>query len=166
MTAAEMIVAEIEHESQATRKLLECIPEDRLSFQAHAKSMTVVQVASHIAETYAWAEAMVNMDEFVMDPAQYTPWVAADKAELLAGYDKNLAAAIAMVRPLTDAQLGEMWTMTVGDRQIMSLPRGAVIKSMLINHVVHHRAQLGVYLRLCDVSLPPIYGPSADAPWQ
>ena len=164
MSMAQSIVAELQAESALTRGLLEVIPENKMSFQAHPRSMSIGQVASHIVETFTWTDAMVGMDEFEMDPAQYKPWIASSKRELLEAFDRNVAPAIDKVRPLSDKQLIETWSMSVAGKKVIIMPRGGVLKMMLVNHVVHHRGQLDVYLRLIDVPLPSIYGPTADRP--
>lgn len=164
MTTGQALAAEIEQESQATRNYLDRIPDAKLDLKCHDKSFSICGVASHIAETFTWAPAMIDQDVFDMDPSQFTPWQAASKQELLDTFDKNLAAALDQVRAADDAKMSQPWTMKVNGQTAMEAPRAAVLRMMFVNHIVHHRAQLGVYLRLADVAVPQAYGPTADEP--
>ncbi len=163
MSMAQAIVAELQHESQLTRGLFDAIPEEHLDYKAHPKSMSIREVASHIAESMAWSKEMIDADHFEMDPEAYKPWVAESKQDLMETLDRNTAEAIDKIRPLDDEKMLQTWTMSVAGKQMMQVPRVGVIKSMLINHAAHHRGQLTVYLRMNDVPLPQIYGPTADA---
>ena len=156
------VLMELEHEGGLTRKVLERVPEDKFDYKPHEKSMTMGQLAAHIAQTYSWAESMIP-DEFVLDMNEYQPYEAKTNAELLAFYDEHLAKAKGIIKGVDDAAAMGNWKMSAPDGTVMmEMPRIAVIKSMLINHIIHHRGQLEVYLRLNDVPLPSLYGPSAD----
>ncbi len=163
MTIAQQLCAEIEQDSHATRAMLEVIDEDRWEFKAHDKSFSIRQVASHIVDTFSWIGSMTDTDDFDFDPAQWTPYVAEAKDDLLAKHDANLAAALAKIAEVSDGAMGATWTMTMNGQVAMQCPRQNVIRMMLINHTIHHRAQLGVYLRLIDVPVPETYGPTADS---
>lgn len=163
MSIAQQLCAEIEQESHATRATLEVIPEDRWDFKAHEKSFSIRQLASHIVDTFSWIGSMTDVDDFDFDPGAWTPYAAETKDDLLAKHDANLAAALAKLAEVPDEAMGATWTMTMNGQVAMQSPRLSVIRMMLISHTIHHRAQLGVYLRLCDVPLPEVYGPSADS---
>lgn len=164
MTAMQAVAEELAYESTLTREVLSRIPEDKFDYKPHPKSMPMIGIASHIAECFDWTEAMVNMDVFDLDMENYTPWAASSSAELLAKFDENLTKSLDLLRGCPDEKAFATWKMTVNGQPAMELPRIAVCKSMLVNHIVHHRAQIGVYLRLNDIPVPAIYGPSADDP--
>ena len=162
MTMAASFVGELEHETKVTRTALERVPEDRFTWKPHEKSMSMIELASHLAEMFSWTPAMTGQDRFDMDPSAYTPWVAESKQQLLDTFDQNVDDALRAIREVSDEAMGETWTMAVSGRTVMQMPRGAVIRNILINHMIHHRAQLGIYLRLNEVAVPRAYGPSAD----
>ena len=158
------ILAELEHEAATTRKLLERAPEDRFDWKPHEKSMTLGRLVSHCAETLKWMDVVVNQDVFEMDPATYTPFQAGSRSELLEAFDSNLESAKEVIRDQSDEHLFANWQMKSGDTVTLEMPRIGVICGFVLNHLVHHQGQLSVYLRLNDVPVPSIYGPSADEP--
>ncbi|MGZ4842461.1 MAG: DinB family protein [Candidatus Angelobacter sp.] len=155
------ILPEFDHEMANTRRSLERVPEDKLSFKPHTKSMTMGALATHLATINQWAEAIVGLDSFDVSTAPPTTELKS-RAEVLAAFDKNTATARKAIADSTDAHLLKPWTLKAGSNTVFTLPRVAVVRSFLLNHSIHHRAQLGVYLRLNDVAVPSIYGPSAD----
>jgi uncharacterized damage-inducible protein DinB len=162
-TIAESLSREIEQEGANTRKLLERIPWDKTSFKPHEKSMSLLQLASHIAEVNSWAETIVKEDVFVLDMSQYKPPVYANKEELVAFFDKALADCLKALKGVEDKTMHATWTMQDPQGNVMvSGPRTGVLRAWVISHLIHHRAQLGVYLRLLDVPLSTVYGPTAD----
>ena len=158
---SQSILPEFDHEMENTRKSLERVPEDKTSFKPHAKSMTLGALATHLATINHWAEAILGLDSFDVSTAPPNPELKS-RAELLAAFDKNTASARKAIADATDAHLLKPWTLTAGGKTVFTMPRVAVVRSFLLNHTIHHRAQLGVYLRLNDVPVPSIYGPSAD----
>lgn len=163
-TIGEAMAMEFVHECANTRKVIERVPEDKFDFKPHEKSMTMGQLASHIAEGYAWTRVTVEQDEFALDPDEHTPFVASSMAEPLEKFDASAADAIEAIRGCGDEAMMRTWRMKVGDRVALEMPRVAVLRSMIMNHTIHHRGQLEVYLRMNDVPLPQIYGPTADEP--
>jgi uncharacterized damage-inducible protein DinB len=163
MTIADLLQPEFDDEMATTRRLLERVPDDRLAWTPHAKSFSMAALASHIVNTVAWSE--VTMKQTAFDLATVTPEemnrVAASRAELLAWFDANVAAARPMLAA-SDADYAVPWTLKQGDAVYFTLPRYKCLRSFVLNHIVHHRAQLGVYLRLNDIAVPGAYGPSAD----
>lgn len=162
MSIAQVFSAELQHECSITRKYFERLPEDKFDFAPHAKSMKLGPLAGHLSEVPGWTRETVTLDELVFDPANYVPFLPATRAEILAKLDTSLAAALAALEGASDEHLMKPWRMLMGGQLLFELPRVAVLRSMVMNHLVHHRAQLGVYLRLLDVPLPATYGPSAD----
>jgi uncharacterized damage-inducible protein DinB len=155
------ILPEFDQEMANTRKSLERVPEDKFSFKPHTKSMTLGGLATHLATINHWAEAIFGLDSFDVKTAPPTVELKS-RAEVLAAFDKTTAAARKAIADSTDAHFMRPWTLTAGSHTVLTLPRVVVVRSFLLNHNIHHRAQLGVYLRLNDVPVPSIYGPSAD----
>jgi uncharacterized damage-inducible protein DinB len=158
---SQAILPEFDHEMENTRKSLERVPEDKFNFKPHPKSMTLGALATHLAVINHWAEAILGQESFDVSTAPPNPEFKS-RAEVLAAFDKNAAAARKGIAEATDAHLLKPWTLTSGSKTVLTMPRVAVVRSFLLNHTIHHRAQLGVYLRLNDVPVPSIYGPSAD----
>ncbi|HEY3823266.1 MAG TPA: DinB family protein [Bryobacteraceae bacterium] len=163
MTISETLVPEFDQEMATLRKLVDRVPEDKFSWKPHAKSMTLGRLASHVSEMSRWASFIINQDTFEMTPGQ-APFNAATKAELMAALDKNVADARALIAGASDEQLGKNWSFLYGGHVVMEMPRAAALRTVVMNHIIHHRGQLSVFLRLLDVPIPSIYGPSADEP--
>jgi uncharacterized damage-inducible protein DinB len=161
MTINQAILPEFDQEMANTRKSIERVPDDRLGFKPHAKSMTLGGLATHLATINGWAADIVNLDSFDVTTAPPTVELKST-AELLNAFDQSLASARKAIAGADDAQLMKPWTLLAGDKTIFTLPRIAVLRSFIVSHTIHHRAQLGVYLRLNDIPVPSIYGPSAD----
>lgn len=164
MNIIDAMIKELQQESIATRKVLERVPEDKFGWKPHEKSMTLGRLASHTAEMPQWAGMILNADEFVFNPAEYAPWTAESSKQLLDTFDKQLAAAVDLMQGVSNERLMQPWKFKKVDVVILELPRVAVLRTMILNHTVHHRGQLTVYLRLLDVPVPSVYGPSADDP--
>ncbi|MEM6454399.1 MAG: DinB family protein [Acidobacteriota bacterium] len=164
-TLAAPILAAFQIETAKTRTLLERVPEDKFGWRPHAKSMTLANLAGHIAETPTWIDGFV-IDVFDMgaEGQKYVPYVPKTRAALLETFDKNNADFLTKFGALNDETLAGTWTMKAGGQVVWEAPRHAAIHDMMINHTIHHRGQLTVYLRLLDVALPPLYGPTADNP--
>jgi len=163
MPMVDALLPEFDHEMTTTRKVLERVPEDKFAWKPHAKSFSLGTLAAHVAMLPAWGEETLTRSE--IDIAGGRPPVApASKAELMATFDKNVAAARSALAGKTDAELLATWTLKRGGRAIFSMPKTAVLRSFVLSHLIHHRGQLSVYLRLLDVPVPSIYGPSADEP--
>lgn len=162
MNPAEPLIAELEHEAATTRRVLERVPFERFGFQPHPRSMPVGRLASHIAETPSWGTRTLTTEEMVFDPATFKPWIAGSTQELLDTLDRNVAALKAALVEQNSTTLMTAWRMRTPERVILELPRIVVLRSMVLNHLIHHRGQLSVFLRLMDVPVPSIYGPSAD----
>ena len=156
------MAAELKHEAVATRKCIERAPDDKLGWKPHDRSMTMGRLASHIVELVGWAKDILDTDHLNLDSGDFKPFSAETNAELLSAFDANLARSIEALEGATDERMMGNWKMTMGEKVVFDMPRASVMRSMVLNHVVHHRAQLSVFLRLNDIPVPAIYGPSAD----
>ena len=161
MTITEALLPEYDHEMGTARKLLERLPDASLGWKPHEKSMALNRLATHLAELPAWGSSIIERDVFEMS-GDYKPTVLGSKAEILKVFDENAAAARATIAAKSDAELLSTWTFKHGGQVVLSMPKAAVVRLWLLNHFIHHRGQLSVYLRLLNVPLPSIYGPSAD----
>ena len=166
MTIAQMLVPEFDHEMATTRTLLERVPENAADWKPHPKSMSLGHLASHIASMPGWVDQILTQPELdFATPAGAT--LATPKFEstraLVERFDRNVKAARARISGTSDADMGIAWALRNGEHRIMSMPRAAVLRSFIMSHLIHHRGQLSVYLRLRDVPLPSIYGPTADS---
>ncbi len=157
----ESFIAEITHESTVTRKVLERVPEDKFGWRPHEKSMTMGRLASHITELIGWIETITKRDDFDL-ARDYFAFEPKTNSELLDLFDKNLQLAISALKSISEEEMMKSWTLRRGEHLILSLPRAQVIRSVVLNHMIHHRGQLSVYLRLNNIPVPSIYGPSAD----
>jgi uncharacterized damage-inducible protein DinB len=164
MAIRDALLPEFDHEMGTTRRLLDRAPEAAFGWKPHEKSMSLGDLTSHLANIPTWCTAIV--DAPVMDlatiPEDARPKPAANRAELLARFDKNVAAARGKLASITDGEMLAPWTLKQGEQEVFTLPRVAALRSFIMNHSIHHRGQLSVYLRLNNVPLPSIYGPTAD----
>ena len=161
MTIGNTLLQELIRETAGLRKFLDRIPEDQFAWQPHPKSMSLAMLAAHAAEIPEWAGMVVSSESFTI-PEEYKPWVPANREELLAKADEAINGAKAALASVSDADIQKDWSLIACGETVLSMPRAAVIRSMVLNHLVHHRGQLSVYLRLLDVPVPMVYGPSAD----
>ncbi|GGG04201.1 DinB family protein [Pontibacter amylolyticus] len=161
MTVIELFSKELEQEAQTTRKMLERVPADKYDWKLHQKSMSMIQLATHVAELPAWIKMVLTTDELDFAQNPYQPVKIANTEELVAYFEKSQAEGLAALAEAQDEQLDQPWTLREGD-QIYSTSSKADVIRMSISQIIHHRAQLGVYLRLLDIPIPGSYGPSAD----
>lgn len=161
MALVDAMLPEFDHEMAVTRKLLERVPEDRLQWKPHPKSFTLGQLAQHVATLPTWGRVTLTQSDFDIGGDARMP-DPATRAELLASFDRNVADTRAALAGRTDAELTAPWALKRNGETIFSMPKAGVWRSFVMNHLIHHRAQLAVYLRMQDVPLPAIYGPSAD----
>ena len=165
MGLSEALLPEFDHEMANTRKTLERLPEDKLTWKPHEKSMTIGELAAHLATISSWTIPTIHEDALDIAPAGeplYQPSPAHSRTGVLDMFDTNVQAARAAVAETMDKHLLQPWTLLFGGQAVFTLPRITVLRSMIMNHSIHHRAQLGVYFRLNDIPVPAIYGPSAD----
>lgn len=165
MSISQTLLPEFDQETANTRKTLERVPGDKLGFKPHDKSMTMGRLAQHIAEMAGWGCTTLTSDSFDIAPVgqpPYQPQPIESVQQLISTFDKGSADLRAALAAASDESLMQPWSLLSGGKPIFTMPRIAVLRGMIMNHTVHHRAQLGVYLRLNDVPVPSIYGPSAD----
>jgi uncharacterized damage-inducible protein DinB len=161
MTAAQLLLGELEFEARSTRAILHRVPADRLTWKPHDKSMTLGQLAMHIALSPGLVAKIGSGATFEYGDIAGPPQPAsADEIGL--AFEESLLQAKAIVGPMEDTAMSEPWSLTMGGNPVFSVPRGMYYRTILLNHLYHHRGQLSVYLRILGVALPSIYGPSAD----
>lgn len=162
MTIAKLMLAELQAEAITTRKMLALFPFEKSSFKPHEKSMPMGNLARHIAEIYGWAKETVQQDELDFAKLDFIPEALTSNEQLLALFDKCLAASTEILQNATDKEMAKPWTMRSGKTIYFTMPKAQVMRTWVLNHSVHHRAQLGVYLRMLDIPISGSYGPSAD----
>ena len=165
MSIAESLLPEFDHETATTRTLLERVPDDHVAFKPHPKSMSLGELAIHVSVLPRWAPIALKETQFDTNPPGGPPDVQPafeSTAKMLAAYDEGVNASRAMLAAATDGELMVPWTLKTGGKTVFSMPRVAVFRAFIMNHAIHHRGQLSVYLRMCGVPLPSIYGPTAD----
>jgi uncharacterized damage-inducible protein DinB len=160
MSTIEVLLQELEQEAQTTRRVLERVPGDRLAWKPHDRSMSLGQLALHVASVPGAIAEISQISPFPVPKFEQPS--ATSAAELVPALDQSLAKARTILRQMNDADLGRIWRVVDGDREVMAIPVGAVLRSIMLNHWYHHRGQLSVYLRQVGVPVPSIYGPSAD----
>ena len=162
MSIAEKFLAELKQEAVTTRKILEVVPLDKGDWKPHVKNFSLRQLATHVAELPSYLYTTIAQDELDFAKSDYKPATPASNKELLAIFEKNLKNAEDALKTCSDEEMKKNWTMRSGDTIFFSSPKVSVIRGMCLNHLIHHRAQLGLYLRLLDVPVPGSYGPTAD----
>jgi uncharacterized damage-inducible protein DinB len=161
MSIAQMLLPEFDQEMANTRKMLERVPDGKFEFKPHEKSMSLGKLAAHTSELPSYATATLNLERLDLGGGE-KPFTPATKKEILDAFDKHVAEARALLAKASDEEMLKIWTLTYKGQQIFSMPRAAVLRAMVLSHLIHHRAQLGVYLRMNNVEIPGMYGPSAD----
>jgi uncharacterized damage-inducible protein DinB len=161
MPLTDALLPEFDHEMTVTRKLLERVPEDQFTWKPHPKSMSLGTLAQHVATLPLWGVMTLNETEIDVGGQQQLP-EAKTRADLLALFDEHVRAARAALAGKGDGEMMAPWTLKRDGHAIFSMPRASVWRSFVLSHLIHHRAQLSVYLRMHDVPLPSMYGPSAD----
>jgi uncharacterized damage-inducible protein DinB len=164
MAIIDALVPEFDHEMGTTRRLLERVPEAEFAWKPHGKSMSLGELSDHLGGLVAWTNDVLSATSFDVEGAgdSFKPRNPASREALLSGFDRAVAGARRALTSTTDPELMVPWTLKAGAHEIFTLPRISAIRSFVMNHVIHHRGQLSVYLRLRDVPLPSIYGPTAD----
>lgn len=165
MAISDGLLAEFDNEMAGTRKHLERVPDDKFDWKPHEKSMTVRQLTTHLALFPSWMTDTLEKTSFDYAPVggePYQPPAVNSRKDLLEIFDRDVPKARAALKAASDAHLMQTWSLLEGGRTVFAMPRIAVLRGMVMNHMIHHRAQLGVYLRLNNVPVPGLYGPSAD----
>lgn len=162
MRLIEPYIMELDREASSTRKMLERVPEGKNEWAPHPKSMTLGKLATHVATIPSWASSLKEDGFDIGVNSVDVPFPPPTTVGLLALFDKTIAEAKAALNAIDDARAMGLWTLSMKGKPVFSMPRLAVVRTMILNHSVHHRGQLSVYLRLLDVLVPGMYGPSAD----
>lgn len=165
MSIADLLVPELENELATTRRVLERVPSDQGRWKPHEKSFPMGHLAQLVARLPGWAPMMLDRTELDIAPKdgpQFPGYSYETTETLLAEFDKNAAAAKEAIAAASDADFEVPWTLKKAGEEVMTMPRYQMLRYMVINHIVHHRAQLGIYLRLVDLPVPMMYGPTAD----
>lgn len=155
-------LGELENEAKTTRAVLERVPADKFDWQPHEKSMKMGRLAVHVAEMFGWTKVTLKSDVLDFSTMDMTPFEPRTTDELLAFFDDQIANAKAILAETSDETFMTDWTMRNGETVYFTMPKVAVMRTFVMNHIIHHRGQLSVYLRLNDIPVPSIYGPSAD----
>lgn len=159
---ATAFLAELENEAKTARACLERVPADKFDWKPHEKSMTMGRLASHVAEMFGWTKETLTQDVLDFADGDFTPFEPKTSEELLKFFDDHIATAKEILSKTPDDTFMTPWTMRNGEQVYFTMPKVAVMRTFVMNHIVHHRGQLSVYLRLNDIPVPSIYGPSAD----
>jgi len=168
MPIAELLLPEFDSEIQITRKVLERVPDDRGEWQPHPKAFKMAHLAQLVAMLPDWVVKVLEQTELDLAPKDKprgSGYTVQKTADLLAMFDKNAKAGRATLAKATDADFQVPWTLKVAGNGVVTQPRYMILRQMVLNHIVHHRAQLGLYLRLTDQKVPQMYGPTADERW-
>jgi uncharacterized damage-inducible protein DinB len=160
MSAIDLLIHELEQETQTTRRVLERVPGDRLTWKPHDRSMSLGQLALHIATVPGAIAEISRISPFPMP--EFVQPSASSAAELVPALEQSVTKAKTILREMNDADLSKIWRVVDGEREVMAIPIGALFRTIMLNHWYHHRGQLSVYLRQVGVPVPSIYDPSAD----
>ena len=161
MSLSQSLLPEFDQEMAGTRKMLERVPDGKFDWKPHDKSMTISRLVSHIANIPSWASYTLDREKLVLGP-DIKSAVATTQAELLEIFDRHVPSARQAIDGASDEDLHKIWSLEMNGKIITSMPRIAVLRGMVMNHMIHHRGQLSVYLRLNEIPVPGLYGPSAD----
>jgi uncharacterized damage-inducible protein DinB len=156
------LLAELKHEAANTRKMIERVPTEKLEWRPHAKSMTIGRLATHIAELPVWFERILTIDEFDFAKAVFGRDTKENTEMILRLFDERLGEAVSILEHTDDETLNGQWNARRNEQLILQLPKKVALRNFAYNHLYHHRGQLSVYLRLLDIGVPGMYGPSAD----
>jgi uncharacterized damage-inducible protein DinB len=163
MSIAEQLLADFRMEAENTRKVLNAVPAERFDWRPHEKSMTLQRLAGHIAESPGWGHAMMEDElDFASSSGDWKPFNPTSRKELMDGFERIAGDFEKLIAGRGDEFMNGTWTMRSGEQVFMELPRHVAMRSTVIHHIVHHRGQLTVYLRLLGVPVPGTYGPTAD----
>jgi uncharacterized damage-inducible protein DinB len=160
----ENLLAEIQNEAAATKKVLEQIPDESLSWKPHEKSMTIDRLGSHVAEIFGWVSLILDYDELDFAKFDYKPPEIKSNKDIIEIFEAGLKKAAESLEKVNDEDFKKKWTMKNGEITYFTLPKEATIRSFALSHLYHHRGQLTVYLRLLNKPVPNVYGPTADFP--
>ena len=162
MNLVDPFIGELEYESKSTHKMLERLPVGSLGWSPHPKSMSLGRLAGHLCEIPAWLEPTINSEELDFAVQKYEPYIPSSIEDLVQTFDSNIENGLRVLKDQTDEHLLKSWRLRMGEQIIFEMPRIAVLRGFVLKHLIHHRGQMSVYIRLLDIPVPAIYGPSAD----
>jgi len=162
MKRSQLLLEEVKQEAEATRNLLQLIPFEKADFAPHQKSMTLLRLASHVAEIPGWWKECLLDDELDFAKGESVPKVFNSTADIVALHDKHIAQAEKILNEVSEEEFAKPWTMRAGEMIFFTKPKAEVVRTWCMNHLYHHRGQLTVYLRLLNVPLPAVYATTAD----
>jgi uncharacterized damage-inducible protein DinB len=162
MPIAQALLPEFDHEMATTRKMLERFPEDKVEWRPHETCMTMGRLAGHVAELAGWTTVTIAQDKLEMDPNNYNPAIVKSRTEVLKQFDDTVKSARAAIAGASDETLMKPWTFIAAGKTVFTMPKIAVLRSFVMNHLIHHRGQLAAFYRIAGVKVPSLYGPSKD----
>jgi uncharacterized damage-inducible protein DinB len=162
MRIAETMLPEFDREMATTRKMLERFPEDKVEWRPHDTCMTLGRLAGHVSELAGWVLPTMNQDKLELDPATFTPTIVKSRAEAVKQFDETVKGARAAIAGASDEAFMKPWTLVGAGKTIFTMPKIAVYRSFVMNHLIHHRGQLAAFYRIAGVPIPSLYGPSKD----
>ncbi len=162
MRIAEAILPEFDREMATTRRMLERFPEDKVEWRPHDTCMTMGRLAGHVAELAGWVIPTMQQDKLELDPSSYDPGVVKTRAEAVKQFDETVKAARAAIAGASDETFTKPWALSVGGQTVFTMPKIAVYRTFVMNHLIHHRGQLAAFYRIAGVPVPSLYGPSKD----
>ncbi len=162
MAIAQALLPEFDREMATTRKMLERFPEDKVEWRPHDTCMTLGRLAGHVSELAGWTIPTMTQDKLEMDPKNYNPSIVKSRAEAVKQFDETVKNARAAIAGASDEQFMKPWTFVAGGQTIFTMPKIAVMRSFVMNHLIHHRGQLAAFYRIAGVPVPSLYGPSKD----
>ena len=162
MITIDSLIAQFDREAGTTRRHFERLPNDKLGWRPHPKSFTASELASHIVECVTWGESIFTVNEVNFDPSTYKRYEARSTEDLLVDFDKHVATVKQIMGSVSNDALKEAWSLKAMGRTLFERPRGEVFLDFVLHHIIHHRGQFSVYLRLLEVPVPGSYGPTAD----
>jgi uncharacterized damage-inducible protein DinB len=162
MAISQALLPEFDREMATTRKMLERFPEDKVEWRPHETCMTMGRLAGHVAELAGWTNVTMDQDKLELDPNNYNPAIVKSRAEALKQFDETVKAARAKIASASDETFMKPWTFVAGGKTVFTIPKIAVLRSFVMNHMIHHRGQLAAFYRIAGVPVPSLYGPSKD----
>ena len=162
MPIAQALLPEFDHEMATTRRMLERFPEDKAEWRPHDTCMTLGRLAGHVAELAGWVVPTISQDKLDLDPSTFVPVVMKSRQETLKNFDETVKSSRALIASSSDEALMKPWSLVVTGHTVFTLPKVAVLRSFVMNHLIHHRGQLAAFYRIAGVPVPSLYGPSKD----
>lgn len=162
MAIAQALLPEFDHEMATTRRMLERFPEDKVEWRPHDTCMTLGRLAGHVAELAGWVVPTISQDKLDLDPSTFVPVVMKSRQETLKAFDETVKSSRALIASSSDEALMKPWSLVVTGHTVFTLPKAAVLRSFVMNHLIHHRGQLAAFYRIAGVPVPSLYGPSKD----